>query len=153
MSEGTLLIVWICKFLVIGGTATFYRLGGWLNKGIRRFGAPCIYMGGCVGIALWKGVFNPFMLLSLPLWIGSLCLGYSNNEGRGFGKRLLAGCAFAISALPFVICFNGWILFIYHSILCVSAMVGFGLLNPFKNAVDEESFIAVMSFSMPIAMI
>lgn len=153
MSEGLLLVIWICKFLLIGICAVLYRVGGWINKAFRRFLMPILYLGGCAGIALWKGNYSNYIWISLPILIFALCLGYSNNDGKGWLKRLKIGILLALAFLNFAFIFGGWILYAYHCALCISAMMVFGVLNPFPSAVDEESFIAVCCLLMPIAMI
>jgi len=152
MSEGMLLVVWIAKFLTIGLTAVFYRLGGWFQKLLRRIGANLIYFGASVGIALWKGVFNPWMLISLPLAIATLYLGYSNRKGTGWIKRLMIALAMTVSFLNYPFIFHTWKLYPYHAIFCFIA-ASWGIFNPFKSAVEEEANIAVVYYFMPIMMI
>ena len=154
MSEGMLLVVWICKYLLVGICAVLYRLGGWINKAFRRFLMPSVYAGGCSLIALWKGNYSNWIWLSLPLLIGTLHIGYSNNQGQGWKKRLLIGVLLSLTFLNYALIFNKWILFGYHSVLCISASFIFGVFNPFgREAVSEEAMIATMSLIIPVMMV
>lgn len=148
-----LLLVWVCKFIIVGVCAVLYRLGGWINKALRRFLMPVVYLGGCSLIALWKGNYSNWIWITLPILIGSLCMGYSNNQGQGYKKRFIVGILIALSFLNFPFLFGKWVLYGYHCCITVSSMVLFGLFNPFNNAVEEEAMIATMALIMPIMMI
>ena len=139
--------VGICSFL--------YRLGGasGFSKGFRRFGCPVFYILCCSIVALLKGIFSYWILLCIPLYIGTLSLGYSNNQGNGLIKRILAGSAIGCACLPIVILYNGWNIFIFHLPLCILAMTFFGLINPIPEDGSEEANIAALSFLLPIMMI
>ena len=154
MSEGMLLVVWVVKMLILTLCGALYRIGGWINKAIRRYLMPVIFMGACVGIVFWKGmVFNAWMLLSLPLLIGSLVMGYSNNQGTGWIKRLKIAGLLSLSFIPFALVFNRWELYVAHVVLCFLGMGYFGITNPFKEAVAEEATIGTLALMMPIMMI
>ena len=154
MSENWLLFVWFCKMMVVVISGLLYRVGGQVNKAFRRFLMPIFYMSACVGISFWKGYeFNWIMLISLPLFIGTLHLGYSNNEGKGWIKRLKIAALLSLSFLPFAFVFGRWEVYIAHCILCFLGMGYFGITNPFDEAVTEESLIGTMAVFLPIMMI
>ena len=164
MSEGMLLLVWISKILSVVICAILYRLGGWdkVGKWARRFVMPIVYFGACTGIAFWRGVWNPFMYISLPLMIASLCLGYNTNGQTNFKKRSLVGLAFGCSFLPFPFIFGNnlsmWIMFGFHILLAYLSMIIFGFFETFKKkdtdgASEAEAMIAMLGFILPIMMI
>lgn len=154
MTENKLLLVWVTKILIVVVCAVLYRLGGQYEKSIRRFVMPFIYMLGCYGVSVWRGVFSPWMFISLPLFIASLCLGYGADDfWQKVKRRLIYGVALSISFLPFGFIFGGWIIYVFHFILCVSGCVVFGVANPFKNAVTEEALLGLIATLLPIMMI
>jgi len=153
MSEGLQLIIWICKFLLVGVCAVLYRIGGWMNKAFRRFLMPVVYISGCALISLWKGNYSNWLWLSLPILIGTLCMGYSNNQGQGLRKRFIMGLLLCLTFLNFAFISGKWVLYEWHCVLSVASMVIFGILNPFNSAVEEETMIATMSLIMPVMMI
>ena len=154
MSEGMLLVVWVVKILLVVVCAVLYRLGGWFEKKIRRFLMPVFYILGCSLIGLWKGTFSWWILLSLPMLIGSLCLGYGSPDfWEKVIRRLIYGAALGISFFPFAFVYGTWVLFAFHLVLCMASSAFFGAFNPFKEAVSEEATIATCSLLLPVMMI
>jgi len=154
MSEGMLLVIWTIKALVVVLCAVLYRIGGWINKAVRRFLMPVVYMIACIGMVFWKGLgFNWLMLLSLPLLIGTLCMGYSNNDGKGWIKRLKIAGLLCLSFLPFLFVFGKWEIYAAHCVLQFLGMAFFGITNPFEEAVAEEATIGMFAVLLPIFMI
>ena len=155
MNENQLLVVWIIKFLLIGLCAVLYRLGGQYNKAIRRYAMPFVYIAGISALAAWKNTFNWWLLLSYPLLMGSLCIGYGgSNIWQKVRKRGIYGLALALSFLPFAFIYNNWILYAWHCILCIGGVITFGVFNPFGDfAVGEEATIGVIILLMPSMMV
>jgi hypothetical protein len=154
MSENLLLLVWVAKITLVVICAILYRLGGQYNKAIRRFLMPVIYFLGVWGISVWLGVFNPWMFISLPLFIGALSMGYGADDfWKKVQRRLIYGVCLSLSFLPFGFIFGGWIIYVFHCILCISGCIVFGVANPFKNAVTEEALLGLIATLLPIMMI
>jgi len=154
MSENLLLGVWVVKIITVVLCAVLYRLGGQYEKAIRRFVMPILYISACCGIAVWKSNFSWWIVLTLPMLICSLCLGYGADNFSGkIRKRFIYGLAISFSFLPFAILFNSWILYIFHTLLCIIGSIVFGVLNPFKEAVAEEAVLGLIYLLLPIMMI
>ena len=150
----TLQYMAIIKLSIAVLYAVCYALGGMIRKWIRRFLAPLgIYLPGLVFLSLLNHSFNPWIVLSPFLLCVFLHLGYSDNEGWGWVKRLYIGAGFALSALPIAFVTSNWLLFSIHSALCVGFMYSLGTYNPMNNARDEETMIGFMTVVIPIFMI
>lgn len=157
MGETLLLYVWIVKILLVVICAVLWRLGGasGFSKAFRRFLMPFIYIAGCSGIAVWKGTFSYWILLSLPLLIFSLSRGYGATDfWTKVRRRALYGFGLGISFLPFAFVSGNWILYTWHFSLCMLGSISWGVYNPSaEGAVGEEATIATLSLLMPVLMI
>lgn len=133
--------------------ALCYGLGGMLKKWIRRFLAPLgIYLPAVAFLSDYHH-YNLATIISPFLLCGALHMGYSDNEGHGKIKRLIAGLAIALSALPIAIVTGKWLLFSIHSVFCVGLMYSLGVYNPMQNARDEETLLGFMFVVIPIFMV
>ena len=78
-----------------------FAIGGMINKAIRRFLLPLILASG--GVILGISVIR--CLISLPLMIGALCLGYGENHP--LWRKALTILALGLCLLPMATGPNG----------------------------------------------
>ena len=152
MSEAFEVLLWVLKFLLIGGFTALYVIGGrgGTSLAIRRILGSLWFGGGIVGFSLWQGGYSHWLLLlPLILFIGLSC-GYGTGKYpnptifTSIRRRAFWGCVVGLSSLPLAITYGTWQLFIIQFILAVAASVTFGVLNPFKSAVNEEGIISTL---------
>ena len=123
----------------------FYSLGGRSNKWLRRFIGSAVLAGTVCGIAAWRGIFNPFMLLTFPALILGFSLGYGGNTiSVKLRKRALCCLAVCMAGLVMAICIGGnaWMVFPFHFGVAIFS-VYLGLINPIAAAA-EEFFICLI---------
>lgn len=149
----TLQYLSIVKLLIAVAFGFCYGLGGMFRKWIRRFVAPlCIYLPALLWLSISNDRYSHWLLLSPLLVCGFTHLGYSDNDGYGWIKRLYIGLGFGLAALPLAFVSGDWILFGLHIVLCTNAMYLLGTFNPMRNARDEETFLGFTFVALPIFM-
>lgn len=154
MNEYTLQLVSFCKILWLAIFSYLYGLGGIQFKAIRRFVGPAWIALGVFVFQHWQGHVNPLTFAFPVLLCAALHKGYGGDDLKTkIGKRALVGLFLALSALPLAIVSKLWILYVFHVVLVISASVVFGVWNPFKNARDEESNVAVAAVWLPMFLI
>ena len=154
MNENILQIIASLKIIWIAVFSYFYGEGGIQNKWIRRFIAAVWFALGIYGFSMWEGNLHLLKFLSPALLIGALHMGYGGDKTLiKFEKRALYGFLIGLSSLPLAFTSHLWVLFGIQILLCILASVLFGVLNPFKNARDEETNIATFSLILPMFMI
>lgn len=154
MAETTLQAIAIGKMGVALLYSLCYGLGGMWRKWIRRFLGPLgIFLPALIVLSLLNNSFSFWVLVSPFLFCAAAHLGYSDNDGTGPYKRLIAGAAYAVAALPIAVAKQVWLLFYIHSALCIGFMYFLGTRNPMRNARDEEVLIGFMSIVTPIYMV
>ena len=122
-----------------------YSLGGRRHKIIRRLGASAVLALTLNLVCLWRGVWSPWLLSILPVFVGAFSLGYGADYlHEKIIKRLIYFGAVVFSgAIVAVILGSGaWFVFIPH--------VGIGLWSVYlgtKNPLEapaEEFFICII---------
>jgi len=137
MNEYTIGYIACGSLLGLVVASLLYMLGGRNNKGIRRFGASFI-IAATVNLAVYfLGNFSWWMLSLYPLLILQFIQGYSDDEGKGWVKRLGITATSVITGA--ILCFilgGGWWLLVIH--LWVSLITTqFSFKNPIMAAAEE----------------
>lgn len=155
MSEIVLQIIAFLKIIWVAVFALLYGLGGISGKWKRRFIGPVWLMLGIFVFSKWTLNWSYWYLIYLPLLIASLHIGYggTNVTAVKVRKRALYGLALGIAPASLAILNTAWVMWGLHIVLCVSTSVILGVLNPTKNARNEETLIALMSAILPIYFI
>ena len=160
MNESTLQWIQVCKLVLLAVYSTFYALGGMSGKWRRRFVAPILLVAGIVGLSLWAQAFSYWYIGYLPLLIASLHLGYGGDTfSEKMRKRFIYGLALGCAAAPVAIgsaLIHGskiWGLFGLHVGLCVIICISFGVFNITTSARTEETFMALLTAALPLAMV
>ena len=134
IAVGSLVGLAICSLL--------YMTGGRSNKGIRRFGASFIVALTICLSSFFLCKFSLLLLAIYPFKILEYVQGYSNNNGKGWIKRL------GISLTSIVCCaflcwiFGNYWLLIPHAIVSLST-VFFSFKNPIFAAAEEPLVCAL----------
>lgn len=119
-----------------------YRYGGWKAKIVRRFVGGLFLPASLIGLAYYTGQFRWLMLgglVSYPLW---LSLGYGGETtATKLWRRTVYGLGAGLAAGPFLAANGLWSIWVFHSLLCLSASIFYGLINPL-SAVGEEGTLA-----------
>lgn len=154
MTEYQLQVISIVKMLVVVGFSLLYSLGGIRFKWIRRYIA-CVFLGISIwGIGVWQGMSDLWYLLFPLLLMGALTLGYGAEKFKlKIARRGLAGTAIALAALPIAIRTGNWKLYSVHAIFMLFVMTYIGVLNPMRNARDEETIIGTFAVLLPVFMV
>ncbi len=144
MNEMTLQLIAGLKLVWIAVFAYLYGRGGINSKWIRRYlGALFLTLGICL-FSLWQGQFSWLYLISLPLLISSLSIGYG---AQLFTVKLLKrsryGLLISLSALPITIVQGTWLFFGLYTALCITMSVVLGVFNIANSAREEESLIGM----------
>jgi len=138
------------KLLVISIFSYLYSDGGRSGKWKRRYIAPCILVTAFVVIMSLGIGFSWIPLLSIPLLIGSLSLGYGGDKlGTKLFKRSYVALAHCVALLPMYVVTGAWLVYVTHCILITSFMVVFGVWNPLR-ARDEEAVIGLSICLLPL---
>ena len=147
MSELNLVWLAAAKGLLLVIVATLYSMGGRdeFSKAVRRYGSALCLVGGTLGLSVITGSFNPWGLLSLPLFIGAYSLGYGAKDlGKKIKKRALAGAAIAVAGAPIAVTAGAYRLLVYQLIIGVLASVLLGVKSD-THAAWEEWLIGVLT--------
>ncbi len=154
MSENTLQIIAICKFIWVAGFAGFYGFGGVKNKWLRRF-CGSFWMGLGIFAFSYQSHSWHWWYLAYPLLLcGALHLGYGADElPRKITRRFIAGFAIGVASLPLVFPNHLYLLFGYGVFLSTINSVILGAFNICKNARDEESLVATIGSIIPLFLI
>ena len=154
MSENTLQWLQIVKFVPIAVFAGLYGFGGISGKWKRRYIAPFVFVFGLCLVSLWVGNFSWYYLLTYPLLVLSLSVGYGGDTlGEKLLKRSRYGALCAMASLPIVFVNSTWTLFGLHVFLCVSVSTILGVWNPTKSARAEETVIGGTIVFLPLFMV
>lgn len=153
MSENLLQLAVFLKLIWVAGFAFLYASGGISGKWKRRYIGPAMLTAGIGGFGYWlHNVFNPWLLLYIPLLSLSLSIGYGATiTGDKIWKRVRAGLAYGVAATPVAYVTGQWLMLALHTFLCVLISVFWGVLNP-VDARHEESTIGFMIGLTPILM-
>jgi len=148
MNEYTIGYVACGSIVGLALACLLYMLGGRNNKAIRRFGASAV-LTLTVCLAAWAmGKFSWWLLALYPLKCLEFIQGYSNNEGKGWVKRL--GIAFTSVMSGVVLCWilgGGWWLVLVHAWLSL-ASTQFALKNPLHAAAEEPLVCAINNLAI-----
>ena len=154
MSETTLQWLIIPKVVLIGIFAFLYSYGGMVHKGFRRYLAPLCLLAGIIFCGAFAGTFKWASLLSVPLLIGALHLGYGGESlWVKIFKRFYCGLAVAVAFLPLAFSSGLWGLYFLHIAVCVSFSVILGAFNIARNAREEESLIGLGYIAIPMFIV
>ena len=120
-----------------------YSLGGRSGKWKRRFVASFVLTATLCAVALWRGNFDPRLLLTyLPL-MGGFSLGYGAEElGQKIIKRLIYASAVLMAGVLCAWVFNAWWVLIPHVGVGMWSIY-LGVKNPIETAA-EEFFICLL---------
>lgn len=140
------LLVWLVPirlFAVIVYCLAYVISGRGGPKWIRRWLGPALFALLCwiVAMFLKASLIGLTPLLAIPV---VLSFGYSNNDGKGWIRRLIYGLSFGVIGLVMSFIYWCWPLGMIHMIICVMASMVLGLLNPIE-AVNEEAMISSLS--------
>lgn len=108
----------VIRILFLMLCAIFWRLGGSVNKGFRRYGCPALIGVMCVFTQNWLG------LLSVPLLVGAYSLGYGPSSAlmkifkSKYLVRAICGLAYGLASAPLL--WGNWTALGYDVALCVS---------------------------------
>ena len=153
MSELTLQWIQVLKLVTLGIYASLYAFGGMHGKWKRRWIAPFILTVGICLLSLWSGTFSWWFVGYFPLLSAALHLGYGADEFlMKLIKRSYVGLALACAAVPIAVGTGAWSLLAFHALICVGTSVALGVFNITSSARAEETFIAVMTCALPLAM-
>ena len=151
MSETTLQFIVASKIVWLALFSLLYGLGGIFGKWKRRYIGSAWMMAGIVLYSLIQGVFSYWYLLYLPLLIGALSLGYGADElSEKIKKRAIYGLALSFAPISLFIFNDAWVLWGFHTVICILASVILGVFNPTKSARHEETLIAALSGIGPL---
>ena len=155
MSEHLLQIMASLKIVWVGVFSYLYGEGGIAGKWKRRFVGASWMMLGVYIFSLWAGTWNPWYMLFLPIAIGGLCNGYGGTDETlvKIRRRAIYGFLLSCSAIPCVALSHMYILFACLVVLAVLSSVVLGVLNPCRNARDEETLIASLCFILTLYLI
>lgn len=153
MSEAYIQFVGLIRTVILGMCMLLYALGGMCGTWWRRYVMPvCLALGILVVTAMlgtmeWHKFLWP-VFLSIAFHIG-----YGGTTTiEKVVKRTFAGYCIGISAYPLLNASNV-IAFNFHVILCMCAMVAFGVWNPFKHAREEETVLGCIAILIPMFMV
>lgn len=150
MNEKKLQLLIVLKLIIIITFATLYAWGGMVMKWLRRYLAPCILVSTFVILQSIFGQFNWIAMITFPLLICSLSLGYgADTVGMKIFKRSYVGLAHCIALLPLYITTGNWLVYGLHCALITSFMVVLGVWNP-VNARSEETLIGLSIGLLPL---
>lgn len=154
MNEYTLQFISFSKLIWIAIFSYLYGLGGIRYKVLRRFIGAGWMILGVIGFQHWQGNINYWALLWPVLLCAGLHKGYGGQElAVKMCKRALYGLLLGLAATPLALVSGMWALYGYSIVSTVIASVVFGAFNPFKNARDEESNVAVAAVIFPMFMV
>jgi len=124
------------------------------GKWKRRFIGPSWMMLGIFLFSMWQGAWHNWFLLCLPIMISGLCNGYgAEKTWDKIRRRALYGLVLSVSGIPIVIFSHLWVLFGFSVFISVVSCVVLGVWNPCKNAREEETLIATLSFLLILFLI
>ena len=123
-----------------------YVIGGRRWKWVRRVLGAAVLSGGAQGLALLAHTWSVWMLLSLPAYILALSTGYGGDElPIKLRRRLVYGLVLGGASGTLLLPIGAWVAWMGQVSLAVFVSVYFGLTNPMRSAVGEESLIALAS--------
>lgn len=124
---------------------SLYSWGGFSGKWKRRFVGSAILSGGFIGLCLWRGLWNPWLLTSFPAIVTAFCLPYgAESTFPKIIKRTSVVLAVLLSGLAFCLINGGnaWWVMIPHFGIGLWA-VYLAVKNPlFARA--EEGFVCLL---------
>lgn len=129
--------------LVLG--SLFYSFGGRKNKFLRRYVGATVLAGTVCGIAVWRGIFNPWMMATLPILVAGFSMGYgSERPSVKFVKRLLCCLAVVMAGVVMAACVGGraWAVLPFHFGVALFSIY-LGCINPIAAA-SEEFFVCLI---------
>ena len=127
-----------------------YMLGGRKDKWLRRFIGSLVITGTAMIMSLLMGKFSPWLLISYPIVMGGMTLGYGANEP--FQKVLKRGL-FALGVISggFVYCLvfggNAWWILIPH-VGVAAWSIYLGVKNPLHAAAEETFICALLNLGL-----
>lgn len=138
-------LVWLVpmRLFAVLVFSTLYVIGGRQGKWVRRWLAPILFLGVCILITYFveTSYWKLAPLCAMPI---VLSFGYSNNDGKGWIRRLIYGLSFGAIGLGMSFMCGCWPLGMIHMIVAVMASMVLGLMNPIP-AVNEEATISILS--------
>lgn len=130
----------------------FYSWGGRSGKWKRRFIGSLILACTVNGLCVWRGIFNPWMLLVYPLLIGGFSMGYG-DKGRGGYVKLVRRTIYAIGVLSsgFLMAFllggNAYYAMLPHIGVGLWSIY-LGYKNPYEAAAEEVFVCALLNIGL-----
>ena len=154
MSELNLQLLAFFKVIAVAIFSLLYGLGGMYKKAIRRIGGAIWLMIAIGIIGYFQKTISLWYFLYPLLLMGALTIGYGADEfEEKIKKRALYGLALGVSALPVAIVTGKWLLFGFHTGLCLASSILLGVFNPLRSARGEETLIGTLSVITPIFMV
>jgi uncharacterized membrane protein len=151
MTESTLQLISFLKLIVVAVCGLLYGLGGMKGKYKRRYVMPVVFGLAITGFTIWTNSFHWAYLLCVPLFFGSLSLGYgASSTPDKIKKRAIAGAAAACSALPIFVVTQAWTLLFLHILVATSTSIIAGTWNQTQSARAEETLIGASYVLIPI---
>jgi len=127
----------IIKLICVGLCGILYTLGGLEGGGglwIRRFLMPVFFTGTLFYFSRnWKS------LITLPLFIGTLTLGYGGTENVSLKiiRRLIFGLANGATSSTFNITKKEYLLSAIQIVGMAALYIAFGVFNPVNSATEQ----------------
>jgi len=133
--------------LAFSGLSAFgylYAAGGRYGKALRRYVGSAVFVVAALSLAATSGVFSWWMVLSMPLLMIALSMGYGADDlPSRLRRRALYGVGVALSSAPFLLSMGQWETLLFQIALAVAASVFYGVVNP-TSAVAEEGVIGTL---------
>tara|TARA_Y100000310_G_scaffold155934_1_gene155383 strand:+ start:3809 stop:4276 length:468 start_codon:yes stop_codon:yes gene_type:complete len=147
MSEIGLMFFGVFKIITVLTGAILYSLGGrdGISKGVRRFGASAIIVGGTCYFAFSSGAFNWWYLLSYPLLCTAYSLGYGSDNTLGkVIKRAYCGLAIVVATSPIALLTGRIEVLIVQAVVALTTSIILGIKSKIP-ASQEELLIGFMT--------
>ena len=146
------LIVWQATSagLALVAASCLYSLGGRSGKWKRRFVASFVLASAITGIALWRGIFDWWFLLTYPILSIGFLLGYgADSTGIKILKRTIYAVTVISAGLVFCFVLGGktWLVLIPHAGIGLWS-VFMGVKNPIAAAAEEFFICMILNIGL-----
>jgi len=149
VQEITFMWVGVLRILNLLVASILYSLGGrsGISKGVRRFGASAVIVGGVCLFSFLNGSFHWWYLSVYPLLVGAYSLGYGGQTFlEKFKRRSISALAITCAPLPIVITTGKWEAWVTQVIIGWVSMVILGIKSRIRAAEEELIICMLTSF-------
>lgn len=139
-------ILFLGKSMAVLTYAWAYAMGGLTGlKFMRHWVGPGIFCGLCTAL-LYVSHTLDWRACSLILLFIPPHFGYgADSIWSKIVRRAIYGTLFAVVGFVIAVLYHSSLLGIFQTVLSIASSVYFGVLNPFKNAEDEQGIIGFCS--------